>query len=740
MSTRFFESLETRKLMSASFVNGVLTVTGTELNDVITIWQDNARIRVNDNGRSSAFDLSRVTKVVVKGRAGNDRIVGQPNLTKPLIADGGAGRDTLIGGSGNDRLAGGADDDYLDGAKGADEMHGGGGVDHADYTDRTADLSLSLDDIANDGQAGELDNLGADIESLRAGKGNDRVVGSDADNVLYTNAGADTIYGMGGNDRISTGDSPADTGMDRVFGGEGDDWIRSAYSALIAYGDGGNDRILGSDNADTLYGGLGNDELHANGGNDRIEGSDGDDVIHADGGNDFVRGGVGNDWIYAGSGNDLVWGEAEPGLFSSIGITPRRTNSTARTFGGLFDPRPIQGPIFTGGGGGGGLVVIKPIDPVLVIKVNSDTILGAEGNDTIHGGDGSDRIRGDADNDRLFGDAGADDMFGGSGQDTLVSIGGGIDALFGEADGDNFWKDPSDTTDADLGEILFGGVQEVASFANGASLELDGQNIHDPDGYDLNNPLNPRDDYDPAWKNFASQPLFGPNGIQLDDVRQGGVGDGYLMTALAAIAGKQPFRIKNSIVDLGDGTFAVRFIDADGAHRFYRVDADLPVNPDGTPYYAKLGNGGALWVAIMEKAFALHRGGGNGMYSSLESGPVSEAFAAFGLRAGESPFEPLFSDDTLWNNGTQTMFNIKRDLESGMLVTVQSTPEGIRSGAELLSNRIYFAEQVIMRSFFVGSQWLEKPVQLVLRDTAGHQITLNTDQIEQNLVAADAWQ
>ena len=36
-----FEPLESRKLMTASLVNGVLTVTGTGLDDVITISQDN---------------------------------------------------------------------------------------------------------------------------------------------------------------------------------------------------------------------------------------------------------------------------------------------------------------------------------------------------------------------------------------------------------------------------------------------------------------------------------------------------------------------------------------------------------------------------------------------------------------------------------------------------------------------------------------------------------------------------
>jgi Ca2+-binding RTX toxin-like protein len=222
VSARFFEPLESRRLLSASLVNGVLTVTGTELNDVIAISQDKTRVRVNEDGRVTAFTSSLVKRIVVNALGGIDKILGRPNLTKPMTADGGAGRDTLLGGSANDRLYGGAGDDYLDGAKGADLMSGGDDVDHADYSTRSTDLRISLDDVADDGENDERDNVLSDVESLRTGKGNDRVIGSSADNVLYTNEGSDTIYGMRGNDHISTGDTPADTGLDRIYGGDGD--------------------------------------------------------------------------------------------------------------------------------------------------------------------------------------------------------------------------------------------------------------------------------------------------------------------------------------------------------------------------------------------------------------------------------------------------------------------------------------------------------------------------------------
>src|SRR5262245_25865467 len=250
MSAPFFEPLETRTFMTASLVNGVLTITGSDFDDVIAISQDKTRVRVNEDGQVSAFTASRVKRVVVNALGGGDKIFGRPNLSKPMTADGGAGRDTLVGGSANDRLYGGAGDDYLDGAKGADLMSGGDDVDHADYSTRSADLRISLDDVDDDGENGERDNVLSDVESLRTGKGNDRVIGSNTDNVLFTNEGSDTIYGMGGNDNISTGDTPADNALDRIYGGDGDDLIRSSFSSLIAYGEAGNDRIRGSERND----------------------------------------------------------------------------------------------------------------------------------------------------------------------------------------------------------------------------------------------------------------------------------------------------------------------------------------------------------------------------------------------------------------------------------------------------------------------------------------------------------
>jgi Ca2+-binding RTX toxin-like protein len=739
-AAKFFEPLERRRLMSASIVNGVLTVTGTELNDSVSISQDNARVRVNEGGRVTAFALGRVKRIVVHALGGNDTVLGRTNLTKPLVVHGGAGNDTLTGGSGNDSLLGGDGEDRLDGARGADLLSGGAAFDHADYGKRPAGLSISLDDIANDGQRGERDNVRSDVEGITTGKGNDRISGSAADNVIRTGDGADTVHGLGGNDVISTGDSAADTGLDRIFGGAGDDWIRSPFSSVIAHGDAGNDALRARDRASTLYGNAGNDHLDGSSASDLLDGGDGDDVAHGWSGNDTIRGGAGTDWIYGDAGNDQLWGEA-PGLsvaVTPIGNAPIGSAAAPTLAGGLvtggISSDLIRGPIIAGGGSAGGPIVYKPVDPAIITNpnVNRDTIFCGEGHDKAHGGDGNDRINGEAGNDRLFGDAGADEVRGGdgddalfagagddqllagTGQDTLVSIGGGNDKLFGEAGGDRFWKDPADSTDADLGESLFGGVQDVASFANGASKELNAQDLPDPGTSGL------------ARKNFASNPLFGTGGIRAADVREGSGASAYLMAALRAIAMQQPIRIRNAIVDLGDGTFAVKLIAAGGAHRYYRVDADLPVKADGTPRYAALADGGALWPAVMEKAFALLAGPVPAPYEWLRLARLDDAFAAFGMRHQDGSLYPS---------------EINQALASGRIVTLQSRPAHV-SGSPLPSplapNSIYVVERVNIEPRWQGNRWVNQEVSITLRDPGDRAITIRTDQVLGSFVP-DAW-
>ncbi|MFT3788217.1 MAG: C2 family cysteine protease [Tepidisphaeraceae bacterium] len=197
----------------------------------------------------------------LSGGAGNDTLTGLAGTDSLL---GGSGNDVLNGGTENDTLDGGANDDRLDGGLGADSLAGGSGKDTIDYSTRLAasPLTISLDDAANDGASGELDNVASDFEVVLGGAGNDTITGT---------SGNDTLNGLAGNDSI--------------LGGDGDDSIN---------GGAGNDQLFGEGDNDFIDGGLGND---------LINGGDGVDTLIGMSGGTF-------DTLTGGDGTDNFWLDA----------------------------------------------------------------------------------------------------------------------------------------------------------------------------------------------------------------------------------------------------------------------------------------------------------------------------------------------------------------------------------------------------------------------------------------------
>jgi Ca2+-binding RTX toxin-like protein len=121
------------------------------------------------------------------------------------------GKDSLYGRGGDDVLLGNGDDDELDGGAGADTISGGPGRDAASYEGAAA--VVTLDGLANDGIAGEGDNVLLDTEDVYGTDGPDKLTGNSLDNTLDGNAG---------NDQIAGG-----PGADGLYGGDGDDNISS---------------------------------------------------------------------------------------------------------------------------------------------------------------------------------------------------------------------------------------------------------------------------------------------------------------------------------------------------------------------------------------------------------------------------------------------------------------------------------------------------------------------------------
>jgi Ca2+-binding RTX toxin-like protein len=151
----------------------------------------------------------------------------------------GAGADSILGGSGDDRLDGGAGDDRLIGGPGADALHGGPGTDTAAFDDHLQAVSVTIDDRADDGAAGEGDDVGTDVENVAGGQGPNRLVGSEGANTLEGGAKADELLGGGGDDHLL---APYATGG-LVDGGPGRDSLSVGPESTVHARDGEADSV-----------------------------------------------------------------------------------------------------------------------------------------------------------------------------------------------------------------------------------------------------------------------------------------------------------------------------------------------------------------------------------------------------------------------------------------------------------------------------------------------------------------
>lgn len=190
-----------------------------------------------NDGQHSEIDNVRDDVEVVNGGYGDDTLTGSASKN---VLNGAGGNDTLNGGDGNDRLNGDhgndqlngdAGDDFLDGGwHGADVFSGGTGSDYVPLI-RDADVFVSLDNVANDGEAGEGDNFGSDVEEVTTGVGDDVLVGSTSANEFSTGPGVDNLTGGGGSDGLVGGSGRdvinAGPGVDSIYGEAGADAINS---------------------------------------------------------------------------------------------------------------------------------------------------------------------------------------------------------------------------------------------------------------------------------------------------------------------------------------------------------------------------------------------------------------------------------------------------------------------------------------------------------------------------------
>jgi Ca2+-binding RTX toxin-like protein len=159
------------------------------------------------------------------GGAGNDHLEG----ADPLLFGADAG-DDLRGGQGTDSLAGGDGDDLLDGGSGRDQLRGGDGEDTAVYAFAARPVKVTLDRRADDGEEGERDDVGPDVEGAHGGGAADDLTGNADENNLTGSPGEDYIEGGAGVDRLAGNDGndaivSRDSASDQVSCGRGFDIV-----------------------------------------------------------------------------------------------------------------------------------------------------------------------------------------------------------------------------------------------------------------------------------------------------------------------------------------------------------------------------------------------------------------------------------------------------------------------------------------------------------------------------------
>jgi Ca2+-binding RTX toxin-like protein len=218
-------------------------------NDGLSGEQDNVGPDVEEVFGGSAGDLLQAgpNAVGLFGLDGVDQLLGGPG---PDQLSGGAGSDVLRGGDGDDQLEdgdftpgvtssplppggndvldGGNGDDSLQSDRGADDISGGPGIDRTAFSRpipqapsvptpvAPAGFTVSLDDMANDGQtgSGEGDNVHSDVEIVESSDGDDVISGSGAADEISTGAGRDVVDPGGGPDVVDLG--PGDDRIEAV--------------------------------------------------------------------------------------------------------------------------------------------------------------------------------------------------------------------------------------------------------------------------------------------------------------------------------------------------------------------------------------------------------------------------------------------------------------------------------------------------------------------------------------------
>ena len=434
------------------------------------------------------------SKVWVRTGQGDDTITAKPGMTAWLLAEGGAGNDTingnnekdelwgackfapadqcygfsdtLNGGGGDDFLVGGSTtpvfglaadtlhggpgDDSMEGGLGPDQFYGDAGQDTVTYGFHSGPVTASLDDTANDGQAGENDYIHSDVEGIAGTANKDSLNGSDGDNVLKGGPGDDTLQGFGGSDKLY-GEDGSDLlrpglGADFLYGG--DDGNSCCWNDTVTYSERGgpvnasidgnaNDGEAGegdfiADDVESLAGGNNDDVLIGSGRGNTLTGNGGQDTLLGLGSPlpqspqvgttvaDTLIGGTGDDTLNGGpqgSTGDTIDGGAGTDTVSYASRTDDLKIFLDKKVGQGEDTFAWVENVISGSGND--TIVADNYPNVIFAGDGNDGVDGEASGDVIHGGDGYDTLWGGNSTDVLLGENGNDKLLGGSGADTM---------------------------------------------------------------------------------------------------------------------------------------------------------------------------------------------------------------------------------------------------------------------------------------------------------------------------------
>ena len=410
----------------------------------------------------------------LNGLGGNDTL--HTNNPFRSILNGDGGDDHLLsarilnGGGGDDRL-----ERWSGGIPVAATITGGSGIDTVDYGSWASfePVTITLDDVANDGTPGLGDNVASDVENVRGGRGADSLTGSAQNNRFDGGGGGDTIAGGAGFDTIDYGargsvpadGSPVTVTLDGVAndgaafdpnatGNAELDNIQPDVENVI--GTPAGDTIGGSAAANRLDGGGGDDVLTGLGGADEFLGGDGVDVAdydarsadvsvtldgsatsgNADDGPAGARDTVHDDVedIWSGAGNDALTGSPDDNVIEGGAGADEITGlggTDSVDYSGREDPVAVwlDGSSDSGGAEDG------PEGARDTVAVDIEDVFGGMSDDVLVGSAGSNVLDGGDGEDLLLGGPGSDVLLGGGGDFDIVSYEDRADGVVVTVDG-----------------------------------------------------------------------------------------------------------------------------------------------------------------------------------------------------------------------------------------------------------------------------------------------------------------